>query len=31
MIITTIFTLITGIDYFYKNHKSIKMIILKRE
>ena len=31
MIITTIFTLITGIDYFYKNQKSIKMIIFKRE
>ena len=31
MIITTFITLYTGFDYFYKNHKSIKMIILKRE
>ena len=31
MIITTFITLFTGFDYFYKNHKSIKMIILKRE
>ena len=31
MLLTTLFTFITGFDYFYKNHKSIKVIILKNE
>ena len=31
MFITTIITFITGLDYFLKNHKAIKMIIMNRE
>ena len=30
MLITTLFTAITGFDYFVKNHKMIKLIILKK-
>ena len=30
MFITTVFTAITGFDYFVKNHKMIKLIILKK-
>ena len=31
MLITTMITFITGLDYFLKNHKAIKMIFLNRE
>ena len=30
MFMTTVFTAITGLDYFVKNHKMIKLIILKK-
>ncbi len=30
MLITTIFTAITGFDYFFKNHKILKLILFKK-